>query len=113
MNCLGQIARIGGALGYRLIYATQYPTREAVPGQVKMNMVARLAFKMPESMGSRVILDETGAEELEAIPGRALYKIEKKREVQVPYINDKTLEGIINGLGTKETGTDRNAIKND
>jgi len=113
MNCLGQIARIGGALGYRLIYATQYPTREAVPGQIKMNMVARLAFKMPESMGSRVILDETGAEELEAIPGRALYKVENKREVQVPYISDKTLEGIINGLGSKETGTDRNVIKND
>jgi S-DNA-T family DNA segregation ATPase FtsK/SpoIIIE len=111
MNCLGQIARIGGALGYRLIYATQYPTREAVPGQVKMNMVTRLAFKMPESMGSRVILDETGAEDLEAIPGRALYKVEKKREVQVPYISD--LEGIINGLGSEETRTDRTVIKND
>ncbi|MED1419000.1 FtsK/SpoIIIE domain-containing protein [Bacillus smithii] len=113
MNCLGQIARIGGAMGYRLIYATQYPTREAVPGQVKMNMVARLAFKMPESMGSRVILDETGAEELDAIPGRAIYKVEKKREIQAPYISDKTLEGIINGLNSKETRTNGNAIKND
>ncbi|MGG3987659.1 FtsK/SpoIIIE domain-containing protein [Bacillus smithii] len=113
MNCLGQIARIGGALGYRLIYATQYPTREAVPGQIKMNMVTRLAFKMPESMGSRVILDEIGAEELDAIPGRAIYKVEKKREIQVPYINDKTLEGIINGLNSKETRTKGNAIKND
>jgi S-DNA-T family DNA segregation ATPase FtsK/SpoIIIE len=113
MNCLGQIARIGGALGYRLIYATQYPTRDAVPGQVKMNMVTRLAFKMPESMGSRVILDEVGAEDLEAVPGRALYKVEKKREVQVPYISDKALEGIINGLGSEETRTDRTVIKND
>ncbi|MGG4011398.1 FtsK/SpoIIIE domain-containing protein [Bacillus smithii] len=113
MNCLGQIARIGGALGYRLIYATQYPTREAVPGQIKMNMVARLAFKMPESIGSRVILDEGGAENLDPLPGRALYKVEEKREIQVPYISDKTLEGIIHDLGSEETRTDRNVIKND
>ncbi len=100
-NALGKIARIGGALGYRLIYATQYPTREAVPGQVKMNIVARLAFKMPEMMGSKVILDEVGAEDLKSIPGRAIYKVETKKEVQVPFISDKDLEVILSECGTQ------------
>ena len=104
MNCLSHIARIGGALGYRLIYATQYPTRDAVPGQIKMNMAARLAFKMPENMGSRVILDEGGAENLDPIPGRAIYKLEKQREIQTPYISDKLLGGIIkNEFGSEKT----------
>ncbi|MBF8418960.1 FtsK/SpoIIIE domain-containing protein [Heyndrickxia coagulans] len=88
---LGEIARIGGGLGYRLIFATQYPTRVAVPMQVKMNIVARVAFTIPEVIGSRVILDEPGAEDLPAIPGRAIYKVEKKRIVQVPYITDKQM----------------------
>jgi DNA segregation ATPase FtsK/SpoIIIE, S-DNA-T family len=85
---LSEIARIGGGLGYRLIYATQYPTKEAVPMQVKMNIVARLSFICASQMGSRVLLDDIGAENLPSIPGRAIYLVEKKRVVQVPYIDD-------------------------
>lgn len=88
---LSEIARIGGGLGYRLIYATQYPTKEAVPMQVKMNIVARMSFICASQVASRVLLDDIGAEDLPAIPGRAIYMIEKKRTVQVPYIDDKMM----------------------
>ena len=88
---LSEIARIGGGLGYRLIYATQYPTKEAVPMQVKMNIVARLSFVCASQVASRVLLDEIGAESLPSIPGRAIYLVEKKRTVQVPYIDDKMM----------------------
>lgn len=88
---LSEIARIGGGLGYRLIYATQYPTKEAVPMQVKMNIVARLSFICASGVASKVLLDETGAESLPSIPGRAIYLVEKKRTVQVPYIDDKMM----------------------
>ncbi|PTY76977.1 hypothetical protein B5V89_16385 [Heyndrickxia sporothermodurans] len=88
-SALSEIARIGGALGYRLIFCTQYPTREAVPMQVKMNIVARLSFIAAAQIASRVILDDIGAEDLPSIPGRAIYKIEKNRTIQVPYIDDK------------------------
>lgn len=99
MIYLSEIARIGGGLGYRLIYATQYPTIEAVPQQVKMNMVARLAFRIADSTGSRVILGETGAEELEPVPGRAIYKLAEKHEIQCPYIDDKKLGEVIHEFG--------------
>ncbi|PLR84675.1 cell division protein FtsK [Bacillus canaveralius] len=88
---LSEIARIGGGLGYRLIYATQYPTKEAVPMQVKMNIVARLSFVCASQVSSRVLLDDIGAENLPPIPGRAIYLVEKKRTVQVPYIDDKMI----------------------
>jgi DNA segregation ATPase FtsK/SpoIIIE, S-DNA-T family len=90
-SALGEIARIGGGLGYRLIYATQYPTKEAVPMQVKMNIVARLSFVCASQVASRVLLDDIGAENLPPIPGRAIYLVEKKRVVQVPYIDDKVI----------------------
>ncbi|MFS0783291.1 FtsK/SpoIIIE domain-containing protein [Bacillus sp. 1P06AnD] len=86
---LSEIARIGGGIGYRMLFCTQYPVKEAVPMQIKMNIVARLSFIAAAQISSRVILDENGAEELPAIPGRAIYKVEKKRIVQVPYITDK------------------------
>jgi S-DNA-T family DNA segregation ATPase FtsK/SpoIIIE len=95
---LGEIARIGGGLGYRLVFCTQYPTAEAVPMQVKMNMVARLAFKIGGNMGSRVILDEIGAEALEPIPGRAIYKLAEKVEIQCPYISDKMIGGFLHEI---------------
>lgn len=85
---LSEISRIGGGLGLRLIYCTQYPTKEAVPMQVKMNIVTRISFIAAAQIASMVILDEKGAENLPSIPGRAIYKIEKNRIVQVPYIDD-------------------------
>lgn len=93
-NCqiyLSNIARMGGALGFRLIYCTQYPTSKSVDMSIKMNIVARLSFIATSQVASRVILDEVGAEELPAIPGRGIYKIEKQREIQVPYFNDEQL----------------------
>lgn len=90
-SALSEIARIGGGIGYRLIYATQYPTKEAVPMQVKMNIVARLSFVCASGVASKVLLDQTGAEELPSIPGRGIYMVEKKRTVQVPYIDDKMM----------------------
>lgn len=104
---LSEIARIGGGLGFRLIYATQYPTAETVPMQVKMNMVARLAFKIGGSVGSRVILDGVGAEDLKPIPGRAIYKLAEKIEIQCPYISDKQIGGYL-----RESTTDRTDIIN-
>ena len=108
---LSEIARIGGGLGYRLIYATQYPTKEAVPMQVKMNIVARLSFVCASQVASRVLLDETGGESLPSIPGRAIYLVEKKRTVQVPYIDDKMMFEMMEGrkdviLNTKPGGID-------
>lgn len=110
---LSEIARIGGGLGYRLIYATQYPTKEAVPMQVKMNIVARLSFICASQVASRVLLDETGAEDLPSIPGRAIYLIEKKRTVQVPYIDDKMMFKMMEGradviLNATESGKHTN-----
>ncbi|USK69892.1 hypothetical protein [Peribacillus asahii] len=57
--------------------------------QVKMNIVARLSFIAAAQIASMVILDEPGAEDLPSVPGRAIYKVEKNRTVQVPYIDDK------------------------
>lgn len=108
---LSEIARIGGAVGMRLIYATQYPTKEAVPMQVKMNIVARMSFICASRVASQVLLDDVGAEDLPSIPGRAIYMVEKKRTVQVPYIDDKMIYKMMEG--EHETRKARKSVDDD
>ena len=87
---LSEIARIGGALGYRLIFATQYPTADTLPRQIKQNADAKISFRLPTEVASRVALDEQGAEKLK-YAGRAIYRTHERQEVQVPYIDDKDI----------------------
>jgi DNA segregation ATPase FtsK/SpoIIIE, S-DNA-T family len=84
---LGEIARIGGALGYREIFATQYPTADTLPRSIKQNADAKVSFRLPSGYASGVAIDDYGAEELPSdVKGRALFKTHELRELQVPYI---------------------------
>lgn len=87
---LDKIAMVGGGIGYRLIFATQYGTGDVFPRQVKQNSDAKIAFRLPTSIASRVALDEEGAERIDTV-GRAIYRTADKRLVQVPYIDDSDI----------------------
>lgn len=111
-SALSEIARIGRAVGYRLIYGTQYPSSKSISMSIKMNIVSRISFIAASQVSSKVILDEIGAEDLPAIPGRAIYKVEKKRTVQVPYISDKKMFQMMEEM-RDELSKDRTIINND
>jgi hypothetical protein len=87
-HIIAEIARIGGGLGYRLIFATQYPTADTLPRQVKQNCDAKLCFRLQTDTASQVVLDENGAENLPYIPGRAIYRTDRKYMVQTPFIEN-------------------------
>lgn len=59
-----RVAQMGRASGLHLIVATQRPSREVVTGLIKTNFPARLAFRVGQSIDSRVILDNDGAQNL-------------------------------------------------
>ncbi|MGR5985147.1 FtsK/SpoIIIE domain-containing protein [Bacillus cytotoxicus] len=88
---LSHIARIGGALGFRLIFCTQYPTGDTLPRQVKQNSDAKLGFRLPTQTASQVVIDEPGLESIKSIPGRAIFKTDRLTEIQVPYISNKMM----------------------
>lgn len=99
MECqsiLEYIARVAGQLGFHLIYTTQYPTADVFPRQIKQNCDARLAFRIPNEMASKVLMDETGAEELpHGVPGRAIYKTDKIETIQTYYMKDEEVRKIL------------------
>ncbi|AIW03660.1 FtsK/SpoIIIE-like protein [Bacillus phage Pascal] len=89
---LSEIARVCGGLGVRLIYATQYPTADTLPRQVKMNSDIKVSYRLPAGYASKVAIDQEGAECLPSdIKGRALIKTHELKEVQTPFITDKEM----------------------
>lgn len=87
---LSEICRVAGALGYRNIFCTQYPTADTLPRQIKQNSDAKISFRLPTEVASRVAIDEQGAEHL-TVPGRAIYRTHERKEIQVPFISDKEI----------------------
>ncbi|MEF7565978.1 FtsK/SpoIIIE domain-containing protein [Bacillus infantis] len=100
------IARRGRAAGLRLIYCTQYPTRETVGSQIKRNCIGRLSFVVDSGTASMVVIDQYGAESLPLVKGRAIYKTVRSEVVQTPYVSrefiDQTVGPYINMRSKKE-----------
>ncbi|PEN90956.1 cell division protein FtsK [Bacillus cereus] len=99
---LSYIARIGGALGFRLIFCTQYPTGDTLPRQVKQNSDAKLGFRLPTQTASQVVIDEAGLEAIESVPGRALLKTDRLTEIQVPYISNEQMWDVLKQYEVKK-----------
>lgn len=110
---MSQIARLGAGLGFRLIVATQYPTGDVIPRQVKQNSDAKLSFRVQSAVGSRVVLDAEGAESLPMIKGRAIYQTADKREIlQTPLITPQIIHDTIQPhIVTKGERVEETAIK--
>lgn len=90
---LCEIARIGGGIGYRMVFATQYPVGDILPRQIKQNAVAKMCFLLDTETASRVVLDEAGAESLPlGIKGRGIYKTDRKITVQTPFITNDFIQ---------------------
>ncbi|WP_404427328.1 cell division protein FtsK [Ureibacillus chungkukjangi] len=111
---MSQIARLGAGLGFRLILATQYPTGDVIPRQCKQNSDAKLSFRVQSAIASRVVLDETGAELLPQIKGRAIYQTAEKREIlQTPLITSNIIsETILPHISEKEVNNGHNEKTN-
>lgn len=59
-----RIAQKARAVGMHLIIATQRPSADVVTGLIKANIPTKIAFMTTNSINSKIILDQTGAEKL-------------------------------------------------
>jgi S-DNA-T family DNA segregation ATPase FtsK/SpoIIIE len=100
-SLLKTIAQISRAAGVHLILATQRPSVKVISGDIKANFPARVSFKLPSSMDSRVILDETGAENLLGM-GDYLYKIAGSDTVKRAHSAFVSINDIANILAQNE-----------
>lgn len=89
-----RIAQLGRAAKVHLILGTQRPTRDIVTGQIKVNLDARLALRVPTPQDSRNIIDIKGAELLPRW-GEGYYltpETMRPRHVKVPMVSAEVIQ---------------------
>lgn len=86
------IAQKGRAAGIHLILATQHPSREIFNPRIKANFPAKVGFKTANSVYSRVLLDQIGAESLLG-KGDGIFKMDNTFiRFKAPFLDMRTLE---------------------
>ena len=58
LGALASLCRLGRSLGIHFVGATQRPDAGVLPGQIKANIPATVAFKVREPLNSRILLGE-------------------------------------------------------
>jgi S-DNA-T family DNA segregation ATPase FtsK/SpoIIIE len=95
-----RLAQMGRAVGIHLILATQKPTVNVITGLIKSNIPGRIAYAVATAMDSRVILDQTGADNLLG-NGDLLFKdqtMPKAIRVQCAFTSTEDTEYIISQI---------------
>lgn len=84
-----RLARMGRFVGIHCVICTQRPDRDTVPGCIKANLSATIAFKCRNSINSEILLDRGNGQAamLTPVPGRAIYQGANTREVQVMWLS--------------------------
>lgn len=59
-----RLAQLGRACGIHLIISTQRPSSDVISGLIKSNLPSRIALSVPSAINSKIILEESGAENL-------------------------------------------------
>ena len=97
---IARLAQKARAAGIHLILATQRPSVDVITGLVKANIPSRIAFQVSSKTDSRVILDQSGAENLLG-NGDMLYLESGKmipERIHGAFVSDKEVKDVINYL---------------
>lgn len=99
---LNQLASKAHTIGIHLIISTQRPSSKIITGSIKANFPARLAFRVASSTDSRIILDESGAEQL-AGRGDALFSCGgETTRIQIAYAGTGDIENLTSFIGNQQ-----------
>jgi hypothetical protein len=100
IQAISTLARLGRAFGIHLVLATQRPDAEVLPGQIKANLPATMAFRCRSEVNSRILLGEqnSDAAHLPPVPGRGIWQHERNELVQAVYLDYSEAEKRINKI---------------
>ena len=97
-----RITAVARFCGIHLILATQRPSADVITGVIKSNIPTQIAFAVSNSMNSRIIIDQVGAEKLLG-RGDMLYNNPESRQpvrIQGAFI-DSEIEEIVSFVKTQ------------
>ena len=96
---ISRLAAMARAAGIHIIMATQRPSTDVITGVIKSNLPTRISFQVSSKIDSRVILGESGAEQLLG-KGDMLYMASGGRinRVHGAFVEDHEVENVVNFL---------------
>jgi len=92
-----RLTQMSRAVGIHLILATQRPSVDVITGLIKANVPGRIAFSVATAIDSRVVIDQSGAENLIG-KGDLLFKspeLPKPLRIQGAYTDIKDIEKVV------------------
>jgi DNA segregation ATPase FtsK/SpoIIIE-like protein len=97
LGALASLCRLGRSLGIHVVGATQRPDAGVLPGQIKANIPATVAFKVREALNSRILLGEenAGAASLPPLPGRGIWQWQTQTQFQAPWLARAEAEAML------------------
>ncbi|MBP9112819.1 MAG: DNA translocase FtsK 4TM domain-containing protein, partial [Polyangiaceae bacterium] len=113
-TAVARLAQKARAAGMHVILATQRPSVDVITGMIKANFPTRIAFRVAQSVDSKTILDELGAQHLLG-KGDMLVKLNGTNEtkrVQCPWVSEDEVNAINDHLRAQgEPVYDENILK--
>lgn len=94
-NYIVRIGQLGRAAGVHMVVATQTPRREVVSGMIKANLPCKIALSVSSSLESRIILDQSGAENLLGQGDALISKGGRPIHFQAPYISREMIKQVV------------------
>ena len=95
-----RISQLARAAGIHLIVATQRPSANVVTGMIKANITNRIALTVSQSLESRVIIDQSGAEKLTGHGDMLFSRPEwgKPKRIQGCYVSEAEIGSVVEHL---------------
>lgn len=96
-NAIVRLAQKARASGIHLVLAMQSPRKDIVTGLIKTNIPGRISFKVASGTDSRVILDETGAENLLSHGDMLFLQPGTSKPVRFhgPFVSEKEVKRVV------------------
>lgn len=96
-NFVVRLAQKARASGIHLALAMQSPRKDVITGLIKTNIPGRISFKVASGTDSRVILDETGAENLLSHGDMLFLQPGTSKPIRFhgPFVSEKEVERVV------------------
>ncbi len=92
---IARIAQMGRAAGMHLIIATQRSSVNVITGHIKANLPSRISYRVGSRIDSKVILDETGAEDLLGNGDGLFTTTNGLIRIHAPWVSEQEVEHIV------------------
>lgn len=102
---LTKLVKLGRTVGIHIVLATGRPSSDIVTSEIKTYFPARIAFRLPERVDSKIILDIDGAERLLG-DGDMIFKLGTTIiRAQSVFIDTKEINNIVHYIAKQQSYT--------